>query len=203
MSRVLRLYTDFVCPFCYIAERSTVPRLISEFDLTLEWYGFELHPSTPRGGKPLSQLFPGADLEALHARTRAFALTFGVTDFDPPKWLSNTRRALAAAEYAREQGQLEAFKQGAFFANFRDGKDLEQDATLQAIARSAHLDESATLSAADDPTYLRRIDQKQSEARNAGVTGIPTFALGKHRAVGCQPYDRLATFVQTALADLV
>lgn len=200
MSSVLRLYTDFVCPFCYIAERSTVPRLVKEFDLTLEWYGFELHPSTPRGGKPLSQLFPGADLEALHARTRAFAATFGVTDFNPPQWLSNTRRALAAAEYAREQGQLEAFKEAAFFANFRDGKDLEQDATLQAVARSAQLDPSATLSAADDPIYLDLIAHKQSEARKAGVTGIPTFVLGNHRAVGCQPYDRLAAFVQTALA---
>ncbi|HXS16404.1 MAG TPA: DsbA family protein [Polyangiaceae bacterium] len=201
MSAVLRLYTDFVCPFCYIAERSTVPRLVKEFGLTLEWHGFELHPTTPRGGKPLSALFPGADLDALHARTRAFAATFGVTDFDPPKWLSNTRRALAAAEYARAQGQLEAFRQAAFLANFRDGLDLEQEDTLRVIARAAGLDESATVSASDDPTYLDLIDHKQSQAKKAGVTGIPTFVLGNHRAVGCQPYERLVAFVHAALSD--
>ena len=27
--RTLLLYTDFVCPFCYIAEHSTVPKLVA------------------------------------------------------------------------------------------------------------------------------------------------------------------------------
>ena len=70
VSLTLRLYTDFVCPFCFIAEQSTVPRLLAELDLTLDWYGFELHPSTPPGGVPLSRLFPNAPLPALHERTK-------------------------------------------------------------------------------------------------------------------------------------
>ena len=50
MPSTLRLYTDFVCPFCFIAEESSVPRLLREYDLELEWRGFELHPGTPKGG---------------------------------------------------------------------------------------------------------------------------------------------------------
>lgn len=92
MTAVLRLYTDFVCPFCFIAEQSTVPRLLAEFDLQLDWCGFELHPGTPVGGRPLSHLFPGADLNALHERTRRFAATFGVTNFQPPNRLGAGRR---------------------------------------------------------------------------------------------------------------
>src|SRR5216110_2594243 len=65
----LRLYTDFVCPFCFIAEQSTVPRLVRELDLSLDWHGFELHPSTPRGGLPLSALFGRVDLPTMHERT--------------------------------------------------------------------------------------------------------------------------------------
>lgn len=195
----LRLFTDFVCPFCYIAERSTVPQLIREFDLDLEWHGFELHPSTPRGGKSLSQLFPGMDLNLLHERTKAFAANFGVTDFEPPKWLSNTRRTLAAAEYARQQGKLEAFREAAFFANFRDGKDLEKEETFRGIARAAQLEEEATLSAADDPTYLELVDYRQALARQAGVSGIPTFVIGNQRLVGCQPYEKMAEFARSAL----
>jgi predicted DsbA family dithiol-disulfide isomerase len=192
---VLRLYTDFVCPFCYIAERSTVPRLLQEFGLELDWHGFELHPSTPRGGKPLSQLFPGVDLAALHARTKAFASHFGVTDFEPPNWLSNTRAVLAGAEYAREQGRLEAFREAAFFANFRDGKDLEEEATLRELARSAQLDEQAVR----DGAYLDTVDERQALARQAGVSGIPTFVLLGQRLVGCQPYEQLASFAREAL----
>src|SRR5262252_4630408 len=101
MSLALQLSTDFVCPFCFIAEASTVPLLLRELDLTLDWHGFELHPSTQPGGMPLSRLFPGVDLGLLHERTRRFAARFGVTGFDPPNTLRNTRRALAIAELAR------------------------------------------------------------------------------------------------------
>src|SRR3954467_15258329 len=80
VASLLRLYTDFVCPFCFIAEQSTVPRLLADFELTLDWRGFELHPGTPRGGLPLEQLFPGRPLAQLHAGTKRFAARFGVTD---------------------------------------------------------------------------------------------------------------------------
>lgn len=113
VSSVLRLYTDFVCPFCFIAEESTVPRLLAELDLELDWYGFELHPGTPPGGVPLGQLFRGVPLDLLHARTRRFGASFGVEDFQPPDWLRNSRMALAIAEHARDEGRLEPWRQAA------------------------------------------------------------------------------------------
>lgn len=191
MARTLYLYTDFVCPFCYIAEHSTVPQLVREHDLTLEWHGFELHPGTPKGGLPLTALFRGVDLPSLHARTRTFAETFGVMDFRPPDWLYRTRRALAAAELARERGQLEAFRGAAFDACFRQHRNIEDDDTLIHIAEAANLPSADVLTAADDPTYTARIDERQLQARTAGVSGIPTFVLGDRRAVGCQPYEAL------------
>jgi len=188
---VLYLYTDFVCPFCFIAEHSTVPRLVAEHGLTLEWHGFELHPGTPKGGVPLSTLFRGADLPSLHARTKAFAATFGVVDFQPQDWLHNTRRALAAAEYARDQNRLDAFRTAAFAACFRQGLSIEDDTTLLGLAQAADLPGPAVVQAADDPIYLARIDARQLAARQAGISGIPTFVLGQRRAVGCQPYEKL------------
>lgn len=194
----LLLYTDFVCPFCFIAEASTVPRLLSEFDLELEWNGFELHPSTPRGGRPLSSLFPGVHLPSLHEQTRRFAAQFGVRDFSPSDRLSNTRRALAMAEYAREHDRLAPFRQAAFDGNWRQGKNLEDDVDLQAIAAQAGLDPAAALVAADDAAYLERVDRRQKDARAAGVTGIPTFVLNDQRIVGCQPYEALANAARRA-----
>src|SRR3569832_2026853 len=139
MSATLRLYTDFVCPFCFIAEQSTVPRLLADFDLTLDWRGFELHPSTPKGGLPLQRLFPGRDLAQMHEGTTRFAARFGVTDFQPPARLQNSRRALAVAEWARATGRLEPIRAAAFSAHWRQGKDLEADADLRAIAAAAAL----------------------------------------------------------------
>jgi predicted DsbA family dithiol-disulfide isomerase len=195
---LLRLYTDFVCPFCFIAEESTVPRLVAELDLTLEWHGFELHPETPRGGMPLTELFRGAHLPSLHARTKAFGAQFGVRDFDPPDRLRNTRRALAMAEYARDQGVLEAFRKAAFDAHWRRGKDLEADADLREIAESVGLPAGAALRAADDRVMLERVDARQAAARKSGVSGIPTFDFENVRVSGCQPLEVLAEAARRA-----
>lgn len=201
MSLSLRLYTDFVCPFCFIAEQSTVPRLLATYDLVLDWRGFELHPSTPRGGLPLERLFPGRDLAQLHAGTKRFAAPFGVTGFEPPSRLQNSRRALAIAEWARDSGQLEAFRAAVMNGHWRQGRDLESDADLRAMALKAGLPADEALTAADDPRWLSRVDAKQDDARAHGVSGIPTFIIGSHKVVGCQPYEVLAAAAEQAGAE--
>jgi len=198
MPETLLLYTDFVCPFCFIAEQSTVPRLLEEFELTLDWRGFELHPNTPRGGVSLSTLFPGVPLPALHERIRQFGSRFGVTSFNPPNELHNTRRALAIAELARDRGCLEPFRAAAFEAHWRQGKNLEDDGDLAAVAAAAGLPGDEALRASDDPAMLARVDQKQDEARRRGVTGIPTFIIAGEEVVGCQPYEILAAVAERA-----
>jgi predicted DsbA family dithiol-disulfide isomerase len=198
MSTPLRLYTDFVCPFCFIAEESTVPRLLREFDLELDWHGFELHPETPPGGMSLNVLFPGADLHALHERTKAFAAQFGVTNFQPPDRLVSTRRALAIAELARDKGVLEKFRHATLDAHWRKGQNIEDDGVLRSVAAAAGLDPDAALAAADSPEYLERIDARQAQAKRQGVSGIPTLVLGEQRIVGSQPYEVLVRAAERA-----
>jgi predicted DsbA family dithiol-disulfide isomerase len=203
MTATLRLYTDFVCPFCFIAEESTVPRLLREHDLTLDWCGFELHPSTPPGGRPLSSLFPGADLAAIHRQTKGFAARFDVRDFEPPNTLRNSRRALALAELARERGRLAPYRQAVFQAHWREGKNIEDLDVLQALGVAAGLDAAEARSAPDGADWLRRVDVRQQDARAAGVRGIPTFVFateggGRETVVGCQSYDVLAQAARRA-----
>lgn len=198
MTLALRLYTDFVCPFCFIAEESTVPALLRDYDLSLEWRGFELHPGTPRGGMPLTQLFPGAHLPSLHDRTRRFGAQFGVVGFDPPDVLVNSRRALALAELARDRNVLAPYRRAAFDAHWRRHENLEAEVDLRKLATRVGLDSDEALAAADDPAYLDRVDEKQAEARAQGVTGVPTFFFGDVRVVGCQPLEALARAAERA-----
>lgn len=197
MPLTFRLYTDFVCPFCFIAEQSTVPRLLRELDLELDWYGFELHPSTPPGGKPLSALFPGVPLPALHERTKRFAAGFGV-ELEPPDWLRNSRKALAIAEHARDESRLEPFRQAAMKAHWQERKNLESDDDLREIAARVGLVPERALAAANDASLLARVDERQAEARRNGVRGIPTLVFGKEMVVGCQPYEVLLAAAERA-----
>jgi predicted DsbA family dithiol-disulfide isomerase len=198
----LRLYSDFVCPFCFVAEQSTVPRLRAEFDLTVDWRGFPLHPRTPKGGMPLTALFPASRVPAVKEHLRQFAARFGVEGIVHPDRLPNTRRVLAMAEYARAQGKLDEFRRAGMDAHWRHGKDLEDDGDLRAIAESVGLDGADAVAAADDPRYTAEVEAKLAESHATGVTGIPTFifegAGGEEAVVGCQPYEVLAAAAMRA-----
>jgi predicted DsbA family dithiol-disulfide isomerase len=184
-----------------VAERSSLVRLQDEYDVSIDWRGYELHPDTPAGGMLLADKFGAARLKPMQERLQAFAHAFGITDMKLRDRSPNTRKALAVAELAREQGRLEAFRNLAMDAHWRRGMDLESDADLRTLAVEAGLDPVAAVAAATDEIYLDRIDQRRAEANGRGVTGIPTFVIGDQGVVGCQPYETLEAFVKSAGAQ--
>ena len=121
-----------------------------------------------------------------------FAAKFGVEGMKRSKRLPNTRRALAMAEFARDQGKLSEFRSGAMDAHWQNDKDIEDSAVLADLALASGLDPEKALLAADDPAYLRRIDDLRLEYKQVGVGGIPTFVFGTEKVEGCQPYEVVA-----------
>lgn len=159
--------------------------------------GYELHPDTPPGGIAVAERFPNA--EAMSGYLRSFAAGFGIDDLRPPERIPNTRRALAVAQLAREQGRLEPYRAVAFDAHWRRGWGIETDEDLRWLAREAGLDPVAAVAAGSDPARLAAVDAARAEATRAGVTGIPTFDFGDAlRVVGCRPYDVLADAARRA-----
>jgi len=115
-----------------------------------------------------------------------------------PEHKPNTRRALALAEHAREQGRLHEARGALMDAYWREGLDLEDEGVLAAAARKSGLDPEAALRALSAPAVLARVDAMAAEAARAGVTGIPTFVVAGRRVVGAQPYEVLAAEVEAA-----
>lgn len=150
----------------------------------------------------IRHFFPGADLDRIRSHLQQFARSFGIEGMQVSGHVPNTRRALAATELARRRGLLHPFREAAMSAFWREGRDVESDETLAAVARQVGLDVDETLQAADDPATLDRIDEARREAHSRGVHAIPTF-LFEHLPVplvGCQPYERLARAAEQARA---
>jgi predicted DsbA family dithiol-disulfide isomerase len=197
MSLRIRLYSDIICPFCFIAEQSTLLRLRREYTVEVEWRGFELHPETPPGGTTMERLFPGRS-QAMRAQVEGFAEGFGLKNMQVPERVNNTRRVLAVTEWARDQGLLEPFHQVATEAYWRQNADLEDPEAVALLAAQVGLAPEAARSAMDSPEFLARVDAVREEAAASGVKSIPTFFIGETRVVGCQPYEVLAAAVLRA-----
>ena len=121
-----------------------------------------------------------------------FAASFGVYDIKPSKRVPNTRRALAVAEFARDQGRLSEFRSRTMDAHWKDGKDIEDSGVLRGLAEASGLDPEKAILVSVDPTYLKRVDDSRLDYEQVGVGGIPTFVFGAEVVEGCQPYRVLA-----------
>jgi predicted DsbA family dithiol-disulfide isomerase len=164
----------------------------------VDWRGFELHPETPAGGIPPSHLFPASRTKDMREHMKNFAVSFGIEAMASPEILPKTRRALALAEYAREMGRLDAFRALTMQARWKDDRDLENNGVLADLAAASGLDPQEALTASESLEYLARVDSRRAEAERMGITGIPTFIIGKACVVGCQPYQILANAVLQA-----
>lgn len=153
---------------------------------------------------PLSTLFGGRPIKPMQDQLAQFARGFGV-NMRFSERIPNTRRPLALAEYARQEGRLEPFRDATMDAHWQEGSNIEDSSVLMRLAESSGLNPEAALRAADSPEFQRRVDALGAEAKRWGVTGIPTYFLLPDgwepgspmpangakpvRIVGCQPYE--------------
>jgi predicted DsbA family dithiol-disulfide isomerase len=156
---------------------------------------YELHPETPPQGELLSERFKGRDLSSFYEQLRARGKEAGIA-FNTHTLLSNSRLALMASEYARDQGHHDSFHGNMFSAYFTEGQDIGHPDVIAAIAVKSGLDAKETLAAAKDGRYASRLDEAGREGQLLGLTGIPLFIVNnKYKIVGAQPIDVFRDFL--------
>ncbi len=149
----------------------------------------EIHPETPPQGVPMTSRFRQEDIDRMMEHLRTMGAPLGITFADRP-FLSNSRSALMAAEFARDQGKFEPFHGSLFASYFSHGLDIGSMEVLRQLGMDAGLDAGALEDAVKSGRYLPRLQKAQEAAARAGVTGVPTFVIGhKKTIVGAQPLD--------------
>lgn len=166
-----------------------VDKLKQEFDLSVEWLGFEIHPETPPEGMPLVKLFPRADVEGMTRRLNSMGAPYGLA-FRKIVNISSSRLSLEAGEFAKAQGRFEEFHSAIFNAYFSQGKDIGSVDVLKQTGKEAGLDTAALGKALQTGAYRQAREEAKAEAARLGITAAPTFIFnGKDRIVGAQPLE--------------
>ena len=138
---------------------------------------------------PMTARFRQEDITRVMQHLRTAGAQFGIT-FADRSLLSNSRQALQAAEFARDQGKFLELHASLFTAYFSFGLDIGNIDILAELARDAGLDSEAMKKAVRDGTYLPRLEEAKREAALRNVTSVPMFFLGdKKTIVGAQPLD--------------
>jgi predicted DsbA family dithiol-disulfide isomerase len=114
-----------------------------------------------------------------------------------PPHLPHTRRALAAAEWARQHqpGPFHQFHRDLFAAHFVLGEDLEDTAVIERHARASGIDLAALHAALSNGSAAAAVTEAEATGHKYGVQGTPAWLLARQLILGLRPaveFERLA-----------
>jgi predicted DsbA family dithiol-disulfide isomerase len=194
------IWSDVVCPWCYVG-KARFEKALRSFahrdDVEVVYHSFELDPSYPRDKRGetnlqmLSTKFGMAPAQARQAEGQVAGLARAQgLGFDSERPIGNTfdlHRVLhlGLAEGV-QQGLLDAINE-AYFAKARPVFDHE---VITEVAAGAGLDPAAVGEVLDGEGYADEVRKDEAQARQLGISGVPFFVFDMALGVsGAQPTE--------------
>jgi predicted DsbA family dithiol-disulfide isomerase len=192
MSLKIRVYSDFVCPFCFIAKKPLM-EAVNGKDVEIEWMPFELRP------EPVEPLSPNSDYiqQAWHQSVKPLSARFGVNmelpDIDP---VPRTHFAHEGYQYAKEQGKALEYVHAVFSAYWQEGKNIGDIAVLAEAAEKIGLNKEEFQEALETRRFKDAHQQALKHAyEEAQITAVPTFVIGNRMLRGLHTKEMLEKII--------
>ncbi|CAM4307509.1 DsbA family oxidoreductase [Bacillus paramycoides] len=200
----IEVWSDFVCPFCYIGKRR-LEMALEQFphrdNVQVEFKSFELDPNTPiYSGTSISEVIAakyGISVEEANRNNiqignhaASIGLSFNFEEMKP----TNTFDAHRLAKFAKDQGKEKEITENLLFAYFTESRNLSDAETLSTIAETSGLDKKEALNVINNKNaYANEVRIDEAIAQQYKITGVPYFIVNQKYAIsGAQP---LETFV--------
>jgi predicted DsbA family dithiol-disulfide isomerase len=208
----VEVWSDVVCPWCYIGKRkleTALSRFAHADQVEVVWRSFQLDPSIPEGHTEptlpmLAAKFGGSE-EAVRAQLRRVedvAAAEGL-EYDLASGVSgNTLLAHQLIHLAAEHGLGGAMKERLLHANFEEHRPVFDVDALVPLAVEVGLDEADVRAALADRRFLPAVQEDIATARALGATGVPFFVVDRtYGAAGAQPAEQLLQLLERAWSD--
>ena len=198
MSIRVDVWSDFVCPWCFLATY-TLKQLQDSHDVEIVRRAYELRPE---GQPPMPEHFREyIDKTAQPQFNQTARQRYGIEINRGPLGV-NSRPALVGAKYANEHGKSAEYHDAAYRAYWQNAKDIEDRAVLLDIARSVGLDVDGFAAALDDERYLNQVLADERQAQEYGLSGVPAMVFeNKYLVSGAQPYETLLKVVERVQSE--
>ncbi len=155
----------------------------------ITWLPYELHPEAPLEGIPREAYFGRERSQKMHSHLQSVAESVGLT-MEPRDMIINSRRALGAAEFARERGKFEEMHRALFEAHWHGTAKLEEVDDLVRVGEGIGLDAAELREAIETNRYAEVIDENRRLATSAGINAIPAHVFDRRFLVlGAQPEE--------------
>lgn len=209
----IEIWSDFVCPFCYIGKRQ-LEEALSQFphkdQVTVEFKSYELRPDAPKDiGKSMAEMLAdrqGSTVEesemklaGIAERAASAGLLFRFETMIP----TNTFHAHRLVKFSETKAKQAEVTELLLDAYFRQSKHIGDIDILTDIGVEAGLDREETAKVLQDMTaFEEEVRHDQAEAKQIGVRGVPFFFINrKHTIAGSQSPEKFLEFLHTFWAE--
>ncbi|MBA4537809.1 DsbA family oxidoreductase [Bacillus aquiflavi] len=197
----IEVWSDFVCPFCYIGKRRlevALAKFPHKDKVIVQYKSYELDPSSPKDvnvnfHQVLASKY-GMSLDEAKKTTDGIAqqaASVGLTYHFDKMIPTNTFDAHRLAKFAQTCGKENEVTEKLLFAYFTESKHLGDHKTLADIAETVGLDRQEVLNVlADEQAFSDEVRSDEQQAQQVGVRGVPFFVINEKYAIsGAQPEE--------------
>jgi predicted DsbA family dithiol-disulfide isomerase len=214
VSLKVEVWSDVVCPWCYIGKRrfeAALARFEHRDEVELVWRSFELDPSAPP-----SSAEPGTYAERIASKygcsvTEAQAMIDNMTLTAAQEGLDlrfelarpgNTFDAHRLLHLALEHGLQGDLKERLDAATFTEGSPTSDHSALRALATQVGLPEGEVDAVLTSDRYCEAVRSDEAQARAYGISGVPFFVIdGRYGISGAQPSDAVLQILDKAWSE--
>ena len=205
----VEIWSDVVCPWCYIGKRRFEAALAGfdhRDDVAVTWRSFELDPDAPRRreGSSADSLARKYGITADAAAANQDRITrLGAEEgleyrFDLAAG-GNTFDAHRLIHLAAAHGLQDADKERLMAAYFSEGAAIGDPSTLLGLAVEVGLDEADARGVLDSDAFAEAVRSDEQEAVHLGISGVPFFVLDRRYGIsGAQPAEMIGQALRHA-----
>ena len=215
MSVKIEIWSDVVCPWCYIGKRR-IENALAGFEhadeVEVHWRSFQLDPGAPTEptesaaamiARKYGQSAAGA--QQMQDRVEAVAAEEGLVYRLSQTLHLNTVDAHRLIHLAHEQGGNELqgrVKEALLKAYFTDARNVADHAVLREVALAAGLEPTRVDEVLASREFEAEVHADAEQAQAYGATGVPFFVIDqKYGVSGAQPTEVFTQVLEKAWSE--
>ena len=214
MKMKIEIWSDVMCPFCYLGKRKFENALAQFADkeyIEVEWKSFQLNPALVTNTAISIQQYlsehKGMSLEQVKQSQSYITQAGQVVGLDyhfDKVIVANTFKAQQLLKFAHVQNKQNEMEERLFEAFFTEGQNVDDLTTLAQLAVEVGLDATGLHDALETNQYLAQVQVDIAEANALGIHGVPYFVFNRKLAVnGAQESPVFLETLRKAFAEWV
>jgi predicted DsbA family dithiol-disulfide isomerase len=190
----IEVFSDFVCPFCYLAEQPLADA-VEGGDVQITWQPFELRPAPTPTLRPEGDYLQSTWQRVIYPMAERMGVPIVLPAVSPQPY---SRLAFEGFAYAAEHGVGQRYIQRMFRAFFVEQRDIGRPEILTDVAVELGLDADDFRAALDSGRYAEAHQQALRRARQLQITVVPTFLFGGQRLEGMPSAEGMNRLLNSA-----